>query len=312
MLFYRSTGTYSGDILIGADGAYSTVRQCMYKDLDEKGLLPKEDKEEMSMAIISMLGITGPLDPAKYPVLKFAHSHFATVLGKGNPQLPHWWSTITTTGNRIAWSVSYAVDAQSAEKVKFRNEEWGPEANKAMMDEISNFPLVEGGVLKDLIDASDKNLISKVYIEEKLFQTWNHGRIALIGDGAVSAIQDACILLNSIYDLKDTTYESIKAALDEYPPQRRDRVTSQFKLSQRFGSVIVGQTLSDRIFRWVMFNLPKWVQRQRQEKNATYRPLITFLPPVPNNTNLKLLPQRPSKRYAREQAAKTTNEVTSV
>ncbi|KAF9293967.1 hypothetical protein BGZ74_011479, partial [Mortierella antarctica] len=82
--------TYSGDILIGADGAYSTVRQCMYRDLDEKGLLPKEDKEEMSMANISMLGITKPLDPAKYPVLKFAHSHFATVLGKGNPQLPHW------------------------------------------------------------------------------------------------------------------------------------------------------------------------------------------------------------------------------
>ncbi|KAG0039943.1 hypothetical protein BGZ82_006056 [Podila clonocystis] len=35
--------TYSADILIGADGAYSTVLQCMYRDLDEKGLLPKED-----------------------------------------------------------------------------------------------------------------------------------------------------------------------------------------------------------------------------------------------------------------------------
>lgn len=77
--------TYTGDILIGADGAYSTVRECMYKDMDEKGLLPKEDKEEMAMASICMLGMTKPLDPAKYPALKSAHSHFSTALGKGKP-----------------------------------------------------------------------------------------------------------------------------------------------------------------------------------------------------------------------------------
>ncbi|KAG0039944.1 hypothetical protein BGZ82_006057 [Podila clonocystis] len=261
-----------------------------------------------------MLGVTKPLDPAKYPVLKFAHSHFATVLGKGSPQLPHWWSTITTTGDRIAWSASFAVDAESAAKVKFRNEEWGPEANRVMMNEISAFPLVEGGVLNELTDASDKNLISKVYIEEKLFQTWNHGRIALIGDDATKRRPRrcecypgrlySCILLNCIYDLDGTTYDSIKAALDEYPPQRKDRVTYQFKLSQNFGKIIFGQTLSDRIFRWVMFNLPNWVLRQSQKKKATYRTLITFLPSVPNKTNLKLDYQQPSKRYTREQAAR--------
>lgn len=58
--------------------------------------------------------------------------------------------------------------------------------------------------------------------------------------------------------------------------------------------------------RTIVYNLLKWAQHKN------HRPLITFLPPVPNNTNLKLLSQRPSKRYAREQAAKTTNEVTSV
>ncbi|KAI9242273.1 MAG: hypothetical protein BYD32DRAFT_403771 [Podila humilis] len=246
--------TYTGDILIGADGAYSTVKQCMYKDMDEKGLLPKEDKEDMAMASICMLGMTKPLDPAKYPALKSTHSHFSTVLGKGKP---HSWSTITMTGNRIAWSGSFPVDAEAAEKVKFRNDEWGPEANKAMIEEISNFPLVHGGVMKDLIDASDKDLISRVYIEEKLFKTWHHGRIALIGDaahkmqpsggqGAVSAIQDACILLNSIYELNDTTYESICAALAEYPPQRRDRIAHQFKLSQDFAKVVHGQVISHR------------------------------------------------------------------
>lgn len=65
----------------------------------------------------------------------------------------------------------------------FRNSEWGPEANETMIEEISDFPTQHGGVLGDLIDATDKSLISKVYIEEKLFETWSYGRTALIGDG---------------------------------------------------------------------------------------------------------------------------------
>ena len=63
------------------------------------------------------------------------------------------------------------------------NAEWGPSTNQAMIDEIYNFPLKNGGVLGHLIDSTDPDLISKVYIEEKLFETWNHGRIALLGDG---------------------------------------------------------------------------------------------------------------------------------
>lgn len=73
-------------------------------------------------------------------------------------------------------------DEASADMM-FRNSEWGPEANKSMLDEIYNFPIKNGGILGDLIEATDKDLISKVYVEEKLFQTWNHGRVALMGDG---------------------------------------------------------------------------------------------------------------------------------
>lgn len=65
----------------------------------------------------------------------------------------------------------------------FRNSEWGSEANKSAIDEGYNYPIKVGGILGDLIDATDKDLISKVYQEEKLFKTWNHGRTALIGDG---------------------------------------------------------------------------------------------------------------------------------
>jgi hypothetical protein len=76
---------YHGDILVGADGAYSAVRQSLYKQMDDQGLLPKEDKEEMNMAYLSIVGTTGPLDPEKYPILKDTHSYLSTVLSKNKP-----------------------------------------------------------------------------------------------------------------------------------------------------------------------------------------------------------------------------------
>lgn len=76
---------YRGDIIVGADGAYSAVRQDLYRQLDEQGLLPKVDKEEMSMAYLCMVGTTKPLDPQIYPVLKDDRCHFSTVLVKGKP-----------------------------------------------------------------------------------------------------------------------------------------------------------------------------------------------------------------------------------
>lgn len=35
----------------------------------------------------------------------------------------------------------------------------------------------------DLIDRTPKELISKVMLEEKLFETWFGGRVVLLGDG---------------------------------------------------------------------------------------------------------------------------------
>lgn len=75
------------------------------------------------------------------------------------------------------------LSAEESKAMMFRNSEWGPEANREMIDDVSNFPIKLGGVLGDLIKATDKDTISRVYIEEKMFQTWNYGRTALIGDG---------------------------------------------------------------------------------------------------------------------------------
>jgi len=70
----------------------------------------------------------------------------------------------------------------------FRNSEWGPEAADAMCKEVRHFKMPggkDGKVLTigDYIDRTPKHLISKVMLEEKVFQTWYGGRTVLLGDG---------------------------------------------------------------------------------------------------------------------------------
>jgi hypothetical protein len=73
-----------GDILVGADGAHSSVRQHLYKTLDKQGLLPKCDTESMNKGYISLLGTTDPLDPTKYPILTARHSEISFIIGDKN------------------------------------------------------------------------------------------------------------------------------------------------------------------------------------------------------------------------------------
>lgn len=52
-----------------------------------------------------------------------------------------------------------------------------------MIAEVKDFLIPLGGTLGDLINATPSDIISRVYLEDKMFETWNHCRVALIGDG---------------------------------------------------------------------------------------------------------------------------------
>ncbi|KAG0340665.1 hypothetical protein BG004_006330 [Podila humilis] len=301
---------YHGDILVGADGAYSAVRESLYAELEQKGLLPSEDREEMHMASLSMVGTTKTLSPEQYPILKDGRCNFSTVLPKGKP---HSITSATLPNNRIAWGTTTQISRQQAEDMMFRSSDWGTEAHKSLIDEMREFPVKIGGTLGDLIDATESDLVSKVYIEEKLFQTWNYGRTGLLGDavhkmqpgagqGAVAAMQDAVILANSIYDIEDPTYENIQAALSDYRSQRFVHAEAQVELAKTMSRVMFGQKWYERLLRKIIYNLPKWAQTQSHMRVAAYSPMVMFLPPPPTRATIKLLPQKPSMRYGRDQA----------
>ena len=69
----------------------------------------------------------------------------------------------------------------------FRNSEWGPEAAQAMCEQVKDFPVISGSAqgvtMGDIFDWTPKDLISKVMLEEKVFDTWFDCRTVLIGDG---------------------------------------------------------------------------------------------------------------------------------
>ena len=94
-----------------------------------------------------------------------------------------------TADNRICWGVvEYLNKESSKENDSFRQSEWGQEAVDSMCQLVRYFPIPVGPegselTLGVLMDQTPKELISKVMLEEKVFDTWYHGRTVLMGDG---------------------------------------------------------------------------------------------------------------------------------
>ena len=77
--------TASGDILIGADGAYSAVRQNLFKRLKAQNKLPAVDDVPLPYSTVCLVGQTRPLDPAAFPHLLHDDCQFINTLGEKKP-----------------------------------------------------------------------------------------------------------------------------------------------------------------------------------------------------------------------------------
>ncbi|KAF9309487.1 hypothetical protein BG003_009702 [Podila horticola] len=138
----------------------------------------------------------------------------------------------------------------------FRNTEWGSEMAETMSRAVYNFELPPGKngkvrKLRDLIDRTPKHLISKVALEEKVFDTWYGGRTVLLGDachkmnpaagaGAVTAIQDAVALANWINTVQSTSLHDLDTIFKRYKAERYPVAKASFEMS-RFLRDVMGK-----------------------------------------------------------------------
>jgi 2-polyprenyl-6-methoxyphenol hydroxylase-like FAD-dependent oxidoreductase len=77
--------THHGDILVGADGAYSGVRQSLYKQLKTEKKLPKRDDGVLPFTCSCLVGQTDPLDPEEFPEIEEEHCRFSSIMGGKYP-----------------------------------------------------------------------------------------------------------------------------------------------------------------------------------------------------------------------------------
>ncbi|KAG0007557.1 hypothetical protein BGZ80_004513 [Entomortierella chlamydospora] len=247
-----------------------------------------------------MVGVSNPPNPERYPQLaEKDRCRFRVTIGDNNDSC----YVVTAPDNQICWGIQIQIPENEAKDLHFRNSEWGPESIDDMLDQFQDFPCAFGGTMKEILDATPRNLISKVFLEEKVFQTWYHGRSVLIGDachkllpgagqGAVMAIKDAVVLVNCIYNMSDLSNKSINAAFASYYRQRYPDAEGLIKASSIYTKVMFGHKWSDRLVRRVALSfIPDWLKMKMADKGLANRPQINWLPLIKNRGSGTVLPQ---------------------
>ncbi|KAF9902591.1 hypothetical protein EC991_004764 [Linnemannia zychae] len=272
---------YLSTIIIGADGAYSAVRQNIYKSLKAKGKLSTNDAKPLGYNQHCLVGVSEPFDPELYPVLKNDYTDFEIVIPKNDPFYAIY---MPLPGNRLSWAVIQNVTrADDSSGDSFRFSEWGPLAAQEMADYVRHQPnplRKDGaGTLGDVIDHTPKDLISKIMLEEKFFEAWYEDRVVLLGD----------------VDMPSTDQKDITRVFETYYSQRARIAKLALGNSRQFGKVMGERGPISQLIRKVFLNhIPSWMSKQANTQRIQYRPQLHFLPPAATAAKA-LVPPRPQE-----------------
>jgi hypothetical protein len=90
-----------------------------------------------------------------------------------------------------------------------------------------------------------------------------HKLLPSAGLGAVTAMQDAVVLANCLYEMRGLSLDDIASALDDFKNERFAKVKAQYEASKTNARLIYGQvvyhasssTEQPLLFHWFLFSL---------------------------------------------------------
>ncbi|KAG0313559.1 hypothetical protein BGZ99_008750 [Dissophora globulifera] len=275
--------------------------------------LPKSDEEPLRFDQHAVVGLTRPLDPEKYPFLKDKSCQVVTVVAENGFSV---W-LLPVTKNRICWNVNSRTFSTPFERQQaasgvggnFMASEWGPEAVDKLLelDYVKNQKSPYGGTMQDLFDQTEKGTPA--------YKTWYYKRTVLIGDachklipfsgiGALHAVLDCIILVNALYDMPDGdtfTAADITQAFQSYYAQRYESAAAAVKGSAQVSKIMTrSSAFSHMIRKATIAGMPDFMVRMAGDRIFANRPILSFLPFVPDYGARKSNPQ-PLGRRDREE-----------
>ncbi|KAG0255871.1 hypothetical protein DFQ27_006012 [Actinomortierella ambigua] len=292
--------TYHGDVLIGADGAYSTVRQLMYKQMKEVGKLPEEDDTDPPFNMHCLVGVSKPFPPGTFDCPQDQCRYESIFFG----DIPYMVICFSGQDGDIKWMVIEDIGGvQTRQDEAFKSNEWGPEGAMAMAEKVRGLATPFGLTMGDVIDNTPKELISKVMLEEKLYTTWNYKRCALMGDachkffpyggqGAINAMLDAVVIANVLQACPSPTIDprNIERCLDAYRIERFPGARLAHATVSK-GAALCKRNTWGSIARFIYPNIPRSLVVAQWDNVHAYQPQASFLPFIEPQGTSKPTPQ---------------------
>ncbi|KAF9349586.1 hypothetical protein BGX26_012127 [Mortierella sp. AD094] len=336
--------TYYGDIIVGADGAHSLTRERMFKQLNEQGKLPEVDAEPSVYEHVCISGLSDELDKSNYPTITDEASEFQVIFSK---KASHSFWYMPVPGNRIAWSFHGALPTPkqrqrtvhispvqlAASKPPLSpsrsssslntptmgpkiHDDWlagSPDVDEQLRDLLDAQCAAGTGSVGDFLSHTPKEKIAQIDMEERLYKTWHHGRIVLIGDachqpllmggqGAMQCLLDGVCLVNLLYDMEYNSPHEITKAFKKYQSKRSGLARTSIEGTNALDKVFHGQGLVVGMKRKLLFN-STWTISMADDRLNNNRPQLSFLPFVEDRATSRANRQKVSTRLANQSAS---------
>ncbi|KAG0256804.1 hypothetical protein DFQ27_005485 [Actinomortierella ambigua] len=253
---------------VGADGAYSAVRQSLYSNMAAANIpIPASDTGPLRFESFCLVGSTDDMSD-EFPALQEKTSTIHTVMA--SRRKAYMVNIIPLGQGRIGWSImGKYLSPQVHDQKVFNLCDWEGEATDYLCKDVEDIAVPVGGTLGKVFEHT-KN-ISFVMLE-----------------GANQAIMDAIVLANLIHELPTpATSQDITKAFEKYYELRASPTKNTVSTSRQLNDVMSKESRVTRFLRGLALSLPGWVLNRTNDRILSNRPILSYLPPIPVKGSVK-------------------------